>query len=239
MPFLGTLQSAGIAVSQGIAIVDRSDRLASSEAVPPAASQAGCSKGSAEAGGMRDSVLGTACASPVWSSWFDDSVNVGASLLHMAPPYVPSHSVLFAEVVVAPVGDDRCSVVSEKASPSEGLCAVMWFLFQLCPSFASVAPPALQKVCDFEGLFVSVAKPSVGEISTTLFYRVAELFSQACLHFQTALEAGKLPAVGLISRRKGPGACSELAMQVVAPFNSSLYKSMGNFVFQAFPQPVV
>ena len=40
--FLGSLRSAGIAVPLGLAIVDRSARL-SSEAAPPAASQAGLS----------------------------------------------------------------------------------------------------------------------------------------------------------------------------------------------------
>ena len=101
----------------------------------------------------------------------------------------------------------------------------MRLLLQLCPSAASAV---LQKVCDFEGLFASVVKLSAREVPTNLFHMVAELLSEARLHFQMALEAGKLPVAGLPSRCRGPGACSEPSLRAVAPFNSSLYRLVGN-----------
>ena len=72
---LGSLRSAGIAVPQGLRIVDWSTRLFS-EAAPPAASQAGISdRSSSQTGGGVDSVSDAAAASPVLSSWYDESVN--------------------------------------------------------------------------------------------------------------------------------------------------------------------
>ena len=89
----------------------------------------------------------------------------------------------------------------------------------------SAVPPAPQKVYEFESSFASVTKPSAGEVLTNLFHRVAELLSEACLHFQTALVAGKLPAAGLLSHCRGLGACAEPTLQAAAPFNSSWSES--------------
>ena len=67
-----------------------------------------------------------------------------------------------------------------------------------------------------------------GEVPTNLFHRVAELLSGARLQFQMALEAGKLPAAGFPSRRRGPGACVESTLRAAVLFNSSLYRLVGN-----------
>ena len=79
---------------------------------------------------------------------------------------------------------------SLSSPPSEGLCSILHLLFQLCPSAGSALPPPPQ-VCDFEGLFVSVSKPSEGEVPMNLLHRVAELLSEACLQFQTPWRQGR------------------------------------------------
>ena len=131
------------------------------------------------------------------SSWFDESVNVGASSSRAEPalraPAEPAHCVSFVDVPSLD-NDDRASIVSEKTLPSEGLCLVLHLLFQLCPSAAAEVPPPPQKICDFEGLFGSAPRPVVGEVLMNLFHWVAELLSVACLQFQMASDAGKLPA---------------------------------------------
>ena len=67
-----------------------------------------------------------------------------------------------------------------------------------------------------------------GEVPTNLFHRVAELLSEAHLRFQTALEAGKLPAFGLPPHHRGPGSCVEPTLRSMAPFNSFLFRLVGS-----------
>ena len=135
--FLGSLQSAGITVPQGIAILDRSARL-SSEAAPPAASQTESSSGgSSQAGGVWNSVIGPTSVSPVRAFWLGGSVSLGASSSHAASPDIPPRSVSFAKVL-APDDDDRPSVVSEIAHPSDGPYSVMRLFFFSVGSFCGV-----------------------------------------------------------------------------------------------------
>ena len=88
--------------------------------------------------------------------------------------------------------------------------------------------PPPQKVCDFEGLFgTSVSKPESNDVPTMLFHCVAELLVDHRRKFQANLEASKLPASGLPSRRRGPGACEEPTLRSAAPINSSLFCLVG------------
>ena len=180
--FLESLRAADIAVPQGVSILVSTARV-SFEAAPSAVSQAGVSASFVSQGGSsHDSGHGTAVASPVRSSWFDKSVNVGVSSSRAEP----AHRVSFTDVL-SPDDDDRVSIVLEKTLPSEGLRLVLRLLFQLCPSAAAEAPPSPQRTCDFEGLFGSAPRPMAGEVPTNLFYQVAELLSESLLQFQTAL----------------------------------------------------
>ena len=76
--FLGSVRAVGIAVPQGLRIVDKHDRV-SSEASPPATSQARLADRSlSQGGGFCNPVVDAAAASPS-RSWIDDTMNVGAS----------------------------------------------------------------------------------------------------------------------------------------------------------------
>ena len=164
------------------------------------------------------------------SSWFDDTVPVGASSSRATtaqPPTSAQRVVSFVEELFFE-NDDLASVTSEKSPPSEGLRAVLRLLFQFCQSAASAAQPPQQEVCDFEGLFgASVSKPVSSYIQTRIFHRVSELIEDHRCKFQMNLEADKLPASGLPSHRRGPGACKEPNLRSAAPFNSSLFCLIG------------
>ena len=204
-----------MAVPQGVRILDSRDR-SSSEAANPAASQARRADRS-QGGGLWDSFAGAATGSSA-PSWFDDSVNVGASSSRSSAALRPDCRVQSL------LRRSRCwrMMTSDKSPPSEGLRAVIRLLTQLCPSEPAAAQPTPQKVCDVEGLFgTAVAKPASGDIPLTLFHCVAELFADHRLKFQANLESGKLPASGLLSPHKGPGACEEPTLRSAAPFSSS------------------
>ena len=111
---LSSLRGEGIAVPQGIRILERGVRL-SSEAVIPAASQAK-SAGRSQGGGSCYSFVDAVAALPV-CSWFDDTVKMGAFTLWSVPA---QFAVSFAKE--SSVDDeDRASVASDKSPPSEGL----------------------------------------------------------------------------------------------------------------------
>ena len=111
------------------------------------------------------------------SSWFDDSVNVGASSFHAAPSALPEPALHVSFDDVPQVVEDDC--VSDKSHPSEGLLSVLRFVFQLCPSVVTEAPPQPQRTCDFEGLLGTVPKPGAAEGPISLFYCVTELVSES------------------------------------------------------------
>ena len=82
---------------------------------------------------------------------FDESINVGMSSSSAEPALCPStepaHCASFVEAP-SPDSDDSQSVVSEKATPSEGMLSALQLLFQLCPSEAAEAPPQPQRACN-------------------------------------------------------------------------------------------
>ena len=94
--FLGSLRAAGIAVPEGFALV-RSVSVAA-EPAPSGQSQPSTLVGRRVGGGSQvsDHDSATACR----SSWFDDSVNVGASSSRAAPSALPkpAPSVSFDDV---------------------------------------------------------------------------------------------------------------------------------------------
>ena len=164
-----------------------------------------------------------------------ERVNVGASTSSAEPASRPAHRVSFVEVPSLD-DDNRASIDSEKVPPSEGLHSVLRLLFQLCSSAAVEAHLQPQRACEFEGLFGVALKPVAAEVPTNLFHRVANLFhrvaellSEARLRFQTALDAGKLPASGLPLRHRGPGSYAEPTLWDAAPFNASLFRLVGSF----------
>ena len=64
---------------------------------------------------MQDSVHDAEAASSVPSSWYDESVNMGASSSRATPAEVPHRAVSFTEVL-PPEDDDLGSVVSVVSS---------------------------------------------------------------------------------------------------------------------------
>ena len=122
-----------LAAQPGISLVDSLAR-ESSEAALSAASQA---RLSASVGSQGGSVQDSGHDAAVCASWFDESINVGASSSSAEPisrPLAePAHCVSFVEIPSLD-DDDRESVVLEKASPSEGMRSALRLLFQLCLS---------------------------------------------------------------------------------------------------------
>ena len=146
---------------------------------------------------MCDPVFDAVAASPA-RSWFDNTVNVGASMSRSDPAHLSDlaqRAVSFAEE--SSVDDeDRASVVSDKSLHLEGLFGA------------------------------SVSKPASGDVPTALFHRVAELIPESRQKFQANLESGKLPASGLPSRRI-PRSCEEPMLRSANPFKSSLFRLVG------------
>ena len=101
--------------------------------------------------------------------------NVGSASLGISPHEKAFCVVTFAETVRECVEDDAMSSVSEQGVVSEGHCNVLRLSYQLYPAAAPEHPPALHSVCNFEGLFASVGRPTAVEGAPTLFHRVAEL----------------------------------------------------------------
>ena len=111
------------------------------------------------------------------------------------------HAVSFADMVQDFADSDVMSSVLDKGAGSEGHLNVLLLLYQLCPAAAPESPPAPRGVCDFEGLFTSVDRPSAAEGAPTLFHRVSELRAEHRQRFRAAAESGKPPSSALPARR--------------------------------------
>ena len=134
----------------------------------------------------------------------------------------------FADAVHKCTEDDEMSSVSEKGAVSEGHRNVLFLLYQLCPEAAPESPPALRRVCDFEGLFASMDRPSATEGAPTLFHRVAELRVEHRQHFRAAVESGKLTSSAMPSRRRNRGSCSDPSLAATTPVNTRIPRLVGS-----------
>ena len=149
--------------------------------------------------------------------------NVGSASLGISPHEEAFRVVTFADVVRECVEDDAMSSVSEKGAVSEGHRNVLRLLYQLCPATAPESPPVPHRVCDFEGLFASVDRPSAAEGAPTLFHHIMELRAEHRQRFRAAAETGKLP-----SRRRGRGRCSNPSLVAATPVNTGIRKLVGS-----------
>ena len=121
----------------------------------------------------------------------------------------------------------RCPPVSEKGAVSEGHRNFLRLLYQLCPVAAPESPPAPRRVCDFEGLFALVDRPSAAEGVPTVFHCVAELRAEHCQGFRAAAESGKLPSSALPSRHRDCGSCSDPSLAASTPVNTGIPQFVG------------
>ena len=136
--------------------------------------------------------------------------------------------VTFADVVRECVEDDAMSSVSEKGAVSEGHRNVLRLLYQLCPATAPESPPVPHSLCDFEGLFALVDRPSAAEGAPTLFHHVVELRVEHRQHFRAAAETGKLPSSALPSRRRDRGCYSNPSLVAAIPVNTGIHQLVGS-----------
>ena len=251
--FLESLHNAGVNIPQDIYLLDSSDRVRFRE---PTVSQGRVwHAGSASvqtrlAPGAR--VSSASLPEGVDLAWLDVGVNEGASSSSAAPagrsalvepsprsfpadpavcsaPVEPTaRSVSFAELVFHSVDDDAASVSSEKPL-QEGLRSILWLLYQLCPSAASESLTSSdQKTCEFESLFATEVKLRSDELPPVLFHRVAELWSQAQLHYQSIAESGRLPSTALPARKRLAASCAEERLHNAAPFNTNRPRLVGS-----------
>ena len=84
-------------------------------------------------------------------------------------------------------------------------------------------------MCDFEGLFASLAFEGV-----PLFHRVAELREEHQTRFRAAAEAGKAVASALPSRRRDRGCCSDPLVASSAPMTLVILRFVGALSSSAF-----
>ena len=103
----------------------------------------------------------------------------------------------------------------------------MRLLYQLCPTAAPESPPAPRRVCDFEGLFVSVDRPSASESVPTLFHRVAELRADHRHRFRAPAETSKPQSSALPARRCDRAACSDPLLAATTPVNTGIPRLVG------------
>ena len=123
--------------------------------------------------------------------------------------------VTFADSVCECAEDNAMTSVSEKGAVSEGHRNVLCLLYQLCPATAPESPLtrrrgrlwSSRRVCDFEGLFALVDRPSAARVHPPI-HRVMELRADHLQHCAAA-ESGKLPSSALPSRRRNHCSCSD------------------------------
>ena len=154
--------------------------------------------------------------------------NLGSASLGISPHEAAFRAVTFADAVCEYMEDDAMSSVSEKGAVMEGHRNVLRLLYQLCPAAAPESPPTPRRVCDFEGLFASMDRPSAAEGEPTLFHRVAELRAEHLQRFHEALETGKLPSSALTSRRRDHDCCSDPSVAAATPINTGILRLVGS-----------
>ena len=151
-----------------------------------------------------------------------EQVNLGASTSGVSPHGEAFHAVSFVDAVQKFADDNAMSSASDKGAVSEGHRNVLHLLCQLCPAAAPESPLAPRRVCDFEGLFASIDRPSTAKGVPTLFHRVSELRVGHCQRFRAATETDKPPSSALPARRRDRAACSDPSLAAATPVNAGI-----------------
>ena len=219
--FLAALSAAGISVPQGVEISARVARESSSGSGRSAVTQAGTPQGA-------QAEVPQGCSSNASGSTATEQVNLRASMSGISPHEEAFRAFSFADVVQEFADDDVMSSASGKGAGFEGHCSVLRLLYQLCPAAAPESPPALHRVCDFEGLFASDDRPSAAEGVPTLFHRVLELRAEHRQRFRTAAETGKPPSSALSARGRDRAACLDPSLAAATPANTGIPRLVGS-----------